>query len=60
MNNYFIILAAGKGQRFKQNKPKQFFDYNGKVLIDENEAGKLIEKLKIIENNQNTTENNRE
>ena len=23
MNNYFVLLAAGKGQRFSQNKPKE-------------------------------------
>ena len=34
MNDYFIILGAGKGQRFSQKKPKQFFDYNGKALIE--------------------------
>ena len=27
MNDYFIILGAGKGQRFSQKKPKQFFDF---------------------------------
>jgi len=52
MNNYFIILAAGKGQRFKHNKPKQFFDYSGKVLIDHSIdkalESKLFKKIVIV------------
>ena len=52
MNNYFIILAAGKGQRFKQNKPKQFFNYNGKMLInhsiDKALESKLFKKIVIV------------
>ena len=34
MNNYFVILAAGKSKRFNQNKPKQFFKYKNKEIID--------------------------
>ena len=34
MNNYFIILAAGKGSRFSSKKPKQFLIYNGKPIIE--------------------------
>ena len=30
MNNYFVILAAGKGKRFDKNKAKQFFKYKNK------------------------------
>tara|TARA_B100001250_G_scaffold304012_1_gene265813 strand:+ start:406 stop:1518 length:1113 start_codon:yes stop_codon:yes gene_type:complete len=52
MNDYFVILGAGKGQRFKHNKPKQFFDYKGKVLIDHsiNKAleSKLFKKIVIV------------
>ena len=50
MNNYFIILGAGKGQRFGQKKPKQYFDYNGKNLIDHSIDRALESKLfkKII------------
>ena len=52
MNNYFIILAAGKGQRFRHNKPKQFFNYNGKMLInhsiDKALESKLFKKIVIV------------
>ena len=50
MNNYFVILAAGKGQRFNHNKPKQYLDYNGKMLIDHSIDKALESKLfkKII------------
>ena len=34
MNNYFVILAAGKGRRFSKNKPKQFFIYKNKAIIE--------------------------
>tara|TARA_Y100000591_G_scaffold329853_1_gene359365 strand:- start:374 stop:1483 length:1110 start_codon:yes stop_codon:yes gene_type:complete len=53
MNNYFVILAAGKGQRFSQNKPKQYFNYNGKMLIqhsiDKVLASKLFKKIIIVQ-----------
>ena len=45
MNNYFIILAAGKGQRFSHKKPKQFFYYNGKALIEHSIDKALKSKL---------------
>jgi len=52
MNDYFIILGAGKGQRFSQKKPKQFFDYNGKTLIDHSIdkalKSKLFKKIVIV------------
>ena len=52
MNNYFIILGAGKGQRFSQKKPKQFFDFNGKALIDHSIdkalKAKLFKKIVIV------------
>ena len=34
MNNYFIILAAGKSDRFKSNIPKPFIQYKGDILIN--------------------------
>ncbi len=33
MSNCFILLAAGKGKRFKSKLPKQFINYNGKALF---------------------------
>ena len=33
MNNCFIILAAGKSNRFKSKTPKPFVQYNGDILI---------------------------
>ena len=32
MNNYFVILAAGKSQRFHHKTPKQFFNYKNKEI----------------------------
>ena len=34
MNNYFVILAAGKSKRFHKNIAKQFFKYKNKEIID--------------------------
>ena len=52
MNDYFIILGAGKGQRFKGNKPKQYFNYNGKPLIehsiDKALKSKLFKKIVLV------------
>ena len=52
MNNYFIILAAGKGVRFSHNKPKQYFNYKGKILIhhsiDKAIKSKLFKKIIVV------------
>ena len=52
MNNYFIILAGGKGRRFAQKKPKQYFSYKGKLLIehsiDKAIQSKLFKKIIIL------------
>ncbi len=52
MNDYFIILGAGKSQRFKANKPKQYFNYNGKPLIehsiDKALKSKLFKKIVLV------------
>ena len=52
MNNYFIILAAGKGHRFGQNKPKQYFNFKGKKLIyhsiDKAINSKLFKKVIVV------------
>ena len=34
MNNYFVILAAGKSKRFHKKIPKQFYNYKNKEIID--------------------------
>ena len=34
MNNYFVILAAGKSRRFNNKIAKQFFNYKNKEIID--------------------------
>ena len=48
MNNCFIILAAGKSKRFKGKKPKQFYLYNEKPVIqhsiDKANQSKLFKK----------------
>ena len=33
MSNCFILLAAGKGKRFKSKNPKQFTNYINKPLF---------------------------
>ena len=33
MSNSFILLAAGKGKRFKSKNPKQFINYLNKPLF---------------------------
>ena len=52
MNNYFIILAAGKGTRFGQNKPKQYLNFKGKKLIyhsiDKAIKSKSFKKIIIV------------
>ena len=34
MNNYFVILAAGKSKRFNSKIAKQHFVYKNKEIID--------------------------
>jgi len=52
MNNYFIILGAGKGLRFSQKKPKQYFKYKNKILIhhsiDRALKSKLFKKIVVV------------
>ena len=50
MNNYFVILAAGKGLRFSRNKPKQYHLYKNKEIIHHSIKKALDSKLfkKII------------
>ena len=57
MNNYFVILAAGKSKRFHKNLAKQFFNYKNKEIIDHSIEkaldSKLFKKIIIVANNLN-------
>ena len=61
MNNYFVILAAGKGKRFDKNKAKQFFKYKNKQIIDysieKSIQSKLFKKIIVVTNNPNLLKN---
>ena len=52
MNNYFIILAAGSGKRFKSKKPKQYFLYKNKEIfihsIEKAFKSKLFKKIILV------------
>ncbi len=55
MNNYFVILAAGKSKRFGKNFIKQFYKYKNKEIIDHSvekslKSG-LFKKIIIVSNN---------
>ena len=45
MNNYFVILAAGKSKRFGKNFLKQFYKYKNKEIIDHSVEKSLKSKL---------------
>ena len=55
MNNYFVILAAGKSKRFSKNLNKQFYKYKNKEIIDHSVEkslnSKLFKKIIIVSNN---------
>ena len=57
MNNYFVILAAGKSKRFHKKIPKQLYIYNNKEIIDHSVDkslnSKLFKKIVIVTNNLN-------
>jgi len=57
MNNYFVILAAGKSKRFHNKIPKQFYKYKNKEIIDhsieKSLISKLFNKIIIVTNNLN-------
>ena len=63
MNNYFVILAAGKGNRFDKNKAKQFFLYKNKEIIDHSVEksikSKLFKKIIVVTNNIKRLKNKR-
>ncbi len=54
MTNCFILLAAGKGKRFKSNNPKQFTNYINKPLfmhsVDKAIKSKLFKSIIIVSN----------
>ena len=56
MSNCFILLAAGKGKRFKSNTLKQFINYKGKPLfmhsIDKALKSKLFKRIVLVTNNK--------
>ena len=55
MNNYFVILAAGKSKRFGKNFLKQFYKYKNKEIIDHSVEkslkSELFKKIIIVSNN---------
>ena len=55
MNNYFVILAAGKSTRFDKKNLKQFYIYRNKEIIDysveKSLKSKLFKKVVIVTNN---------
>ncbi len=55
MNNYFVILAAGKSKRFNNKIPKQFYNYKNKEVIDhsieKSVNSKLFKKVLVVTNN---------
>ena len=57
MNNYFVILAAGKSKRFHKNIAKQFHNYKNKELIEHSIEksinSKLFNKIIVVTNNLN-------
>ncbi len=57
MNNYFVILAAGKSKRFHNKIAKQFYDYKNKEIIDHSIEkslnSKLFKKIIIVTNDLN-------
>ena len=54
MSNCFILIAAGKGKRFKSNNPKQFVNYINKPLfmhsVDKALKSKLFKSIIIVSN----------
>ena len=55
MNNYFVILAAGKSKRFHKKIAKQLYNYKNKEIIDhsidKSLNSKLFKKIVIVTNN---------
>ena len=61
MNNYFVILAAGKSKRFDKKIAKQFYKYKNKEIIEHSIEkalnSKLFKKVIIVTNNCNHFKN---
>ena len=57
MNNYFVILAAGKSKRFHNKIAKQFHNYKNKEIIDhsidKSLDSNLFNKILVVTNNLN-------
>ena len=57
MNNYFVILAAGKSKRFNKEIAKQFYKYKNKEVIEHSIEksinSKLFKKIIVVTNNYN-------
>ncbi len=57
MNNYFVILAAGKSKRFHKKLSKQFYNYKNKEIIEHSIEkslnSKLFKGILIVTNNLN-------
>ena len=55
MNNYFVILGAGKSKRFDKKINKQLYNYKNKVIIDHSIEkslnSKLFKKILVVTNN---------
>ena len=45
MNNYFVILAAGKSKRFDKKIAKQFYNYKNKEIIEHSIEKALNSKI---------------
>ena len=54
MNNYFVILAAGKSKRFHNKIPKQFYTYKNREIIDhsieKSLSSNLFKKIIVVTN----------
>ena len=60
MNNYFVILASGKGKRFHENMPKQYFQYKNKeiIVVDDFSTDNSSEIIKSINSDRIKLVNN--
>ena len=61
MNNYFVILGAGKSKRFHKNIAKQFYNYKNKDVIehsiDKSLSSKLFKKVVVVVSNPKKIKN---